>query len=157
MLTLKTTETAIVKHRATLPAWIEPKGAAFIEIDGRPAGRINQAFMAARERIDLARRIREAGAQAITDPGEAVKAKDEAGSGFARDWYGVVYDTCVVGWRTNLLDGETGKPLTCDRDTFMALVGVPIAEVSQVFLSFQAAILEAGKQVEEDTEATIKN
>lgn len=152
---IKTPELALVKFRADLPVWMG-KG-LFIEIDGRPSGRINQDFMAARERVDLAQRVWAAQIDAIADPGEKVKAKDEAATDFGQEWLGVIYDTCVIAWRTNLVDAETNKPLTCDRATFLDLASVRITEIARAFIDFQTAVLEAGAKVVADTEATIKN
>ena len=146
----------MVKFRVELPERMG-KG-LFIEIDGKPSGSVNPDFMAARERADLVRRVWKARVDAITDAGEKVIAQDEADREFGREWIGgVIYDTCVAAWRTNLKDLETGIPLAHDRDTFIALADVRIVEVSKAFLDFQTACLEAGAAVLADTEATIKN
>jgi len=141
MLRLRNTAAA-VKFRAGMPAWMEPKGAAYIEIDARPAGQINTAFMAARDEVTMAHRVRET---------------PEEQRAFALDWIGAIYDTCVLSWRTNLIDDTTGQVLTCDRPTFLELADVRVAEVAKAMLDFQAAILEAGQKIIDDTEATIKN
>lgn len=155
MLTIRLPEVPMVKFRADLPAWM---GAGlFIEIDSRPSGRVNQAFMTAREAVNLARRVRAAGVDAATDPGEKVRAQDDAGREFGKDWCGCVYDTCIIEWRTNLVDAETGRVLTCDRATFIELFDVKIAEISEAFIKFLKEIEKAGDDVAADTEATIKN
>jgi len=141
-----------VKFRAEFPEWMEPKGAAFIEIDARPAGQVNSAFMAAQEEIALAHAIR---GEEIGDA--ATPAQIKTIREFGRDLIAVIFDTCVITWRTNLIDDETGQTLTCDRETFLALADVRIGAVSQVFVDFQQAIADAGKKVLQDTEATVKN
>ncbi len=133
-----------VKFRVDLPAWMEPKGAAFLEIDARPAGRINTAFMAAQEEVQFARKV--AG-------DDDYKAKRE----FGQAWIGMLFDTCVIEWRTNLINDETGQPLPCDRATFIELADVRVAEISRAFVDFQTAILDAGTRAIEETEAAVKN
>ena len=157
MLKLQTTETPLVHFRADLPAWLEPKGAAFIEIESRPAGQINQPFMAACEGVNLALRMREAAIEKITDPSEAVKARADASRQFGRDWLGAVYDTCITSWLCNLVDQDAGRPVTCDRETFLALADVPIEQIGEAFAGFQKAISDAGKAALAETDATIKN
>lgn len=139
----------VVNFRAALPAWMEPAGQAFIEIDARPAGRINSAFIAACEAAELANKLR---AKPENDA-DRIMAMQEHG----RDLMAAVYDTCVVEWRTNLVDDETGNALTCDRATFLELADVRIAEVSDAFRGFVEAIKAAGQKVLDDTEATAKN
>jgi len=134
-----------VKFRAELPAWIDPKGTAFIEIDARPAGVINTEFMAAREEVSLAH---------VLADGEKDLRKIRAVN---RDWIAAIYDTCVIAWRTNLVDGDTDQPLTCDRDTFLALAEVKVSEIAKAFIDFQKEIVEAGERVVAETQATIKN
>jgi hypothetical protein len=143
MIRLRNTAPA-VNFRADLPAWMEPKGAAYIEIDARPAGRINNAFMAGMEAAQFAHRIAEG-------------ADDRAKQEFGKATFAVVYDTCVLEWRTNLINDETGEALTCDRDTFLELADVRVAEVSRAFMDFYSALMDAGKRAIEDTEATVKN
>lgn len=139
MLRLRNTAAA-VKFRADLPAWLGQ--GAFIEIDARPAGQINTAFMAARDEVATAHKTR--------DTAEEQRA-------FAQDWFAAIYDTCVLAWRTNLINDESSEPLTCDRDTFLELADVRVSEISKAFLDFQTMILEAGQKVIADTESTIKN
>lgn len=145
---------ATVAFRADLPAWLEPKGAAFIEITARPMGRCNTAFMAARESAVLSHRMRTGDApESEVETVEQFQHKRE----FGREWMCAIYDTCVISWRTNLVDDETGAALACDRDTFIELADLRIAEIGKVFLDFQTALMEAGAKVIADTEATIKN
>jgi hypothetical protein len=132
-----------VKFRAEMPAWMEPRGAAFLEIDARPAGQINTAFMAAVDAAKSARAARD--------------ESPESQRAFAMDFIGAVYDTCVITWRTNLIDDETGQPLTCDRATFMEVADLRVSEISKAILDFQTAILEAGQRVIADNEAATKN
>ena len=141
----------IVKFRAELPAWMEPKGVAFIEIDARPAGEVNTAFMAARDEVVLAHKV--SGTDHDLETVEGIRAN----RAFGAAWIGAIYDTCVIGWRTNLIDDATGNALATDRDTFLDLADVRIADVSKVFLDFQKAIIDAGAKVIADTEATTKN
>lgn len=148
MLNLRTTA-ATVKFRAALPKWMEPKGQAFIEIDARPAGRINSAFMAAREEMTLAHMLRP---EAVTDAEKLIAAQ-----AYGRDAMAAIYDTCVLSWRTNLIDDGTGATLTCDRETFLALADVRIAEVSDALRAFVEQAVAAGDRVIEETEAATKN
>lgn len=147
---LKTKETPLVRFRADLPKWLEPVGAAYIEIDARPAGVVNQVFLAGQDRIVTAQRIRDTAAADDT-------AKSAAAKETGLDWLGLVYDACVLGWRTNLIDAETNGPIEPTRATFMDLADVRIPHVTQMFINFQTAILKAGDDAAADDEATIKN
>jgi hypothetical protein len=152
MLDIRTTA-PLVKFRATLPAWMEPKGQAFIEIDARPAGKVNTPYLAAREGVVLAHRVR-GNPEAASEPTvESIKASRE----FGRDWIAMIYDTCVMEWRTNLIDNATGQTLTCDKATFLDLAEVRVEEIAKAMTDFQEQLLTAGEAVLADTEATIKN
>jgi hypothetical protein len=143
MLKLRNVAPAVT-FRADLPVWMEPKGAAYLLIEARPAGLINTAFMAAQEEILFARKI---------EGEDDVNSKRE----FGRAWFGMLHDTCVLRWETNLINDETGEALTCDRATFVELAEVRVAEISKAFLDFQTAVMEAGKRAIKEAEATVKN
>jgi hypothetical protein len=143
MLKLRNVAPAVT-FRADLPGWMEPKGAAYLLIEARPAGRINTAFMAAQEEIVFARKI---------EGEDDVNSKRE----FGRAWIGMLHDTCVLRWETNLINDETGEALTCDRATFVELAEVRVAEISKAFLDFQTAVMEAGERAIKEAEATVKN
>ena len=143
MLKLRNVAPAVT-FRADLPGWMEPKGAAYLLIEARPAGRINTAFMAAQEEIVFARKI---------EGEDDVNSKRE----FGRAWIGMLHDTCVLRWETNLINDETGEALTCDRATFVELAEVRVAEISKAFLDFQTAVMEAGERAIKEVEATVKN
>lgn len=145
----------LVKFRAEFPAHWEPKGAAFIEIDARPAGRINTAFMAAREEVILShplRDLREVAREREVTPDDIRSVR-----AFNRAWVAMTYDTCVITWRTNMIDDATMQPLTCDAATFLELAEMPVDEMAAAFLRFQADLQEAGEKAIAETEATIKN
>ena len=146
---LRNTGTTIT-FRADLPAWLEPTGAAFIEVTARPMGRVNSAYMAARETAMLAYQI-EAGEDA--EPAAKLAATKRLGMAMMA----AVYDACVVSWSVNLINDETGEALQADRDTFLELADTKITEIGKAFLDLQNALLEAGAKVLADTEATIKN
>lgn len=154
---LKTREIPLVRFRADLPAQLEPVGAAYVEIDARPAGVVNQAFMAGRDKMAQAAKIREMRLARIEDEVDRAIAKDESDRIGGADWLGLVYDTCVIAFRTNLIDGDTDQPLSATRETFLALADVRLAAVSDMFLRFQAEVLQAGADAAEADAATIKN
>lgn len=149
MLNLRTSA-PMVKFRADLPEWFVP--GAFVEIDARPLGRVNSAYMAAMDEARINHRMR----MGNETPGDVLTPEQErATRASTREWYGVIYDTCVMAWRTNLED-EAG-PLECNRANFLELAGTPIAELTAMFNAFVAQAAEACNVVLADTEATIKN
>ena len=154
---LKTREIPLVRFRADLPAQLEPVGKAFVEIDARPAGMVNQAFMAARDKLAQAAKIREMRMARIEDEVDRAIAKEDSDRTSGAEWLGLVYDTCVIAWRTNLIDGETDQPLTPTRETFLDLADVRIPQVADMFVRFQTEVLQAGADAAEADAATIKN
>lgn len=163
-------ELPLVRFREALPAWLQPLGAAYIEIDARPAGRVNQSFMAGQNALIQAKASRDRklgipfGTQYLNlgeliaqCPDVDIGAKRESDGIFNRDFAGLVYDACIIEWRTNMLNGETGEPLTADRETLLDLIEVPFVELETMWLRFQTAALQAGADVLEQDAATIKN
>lgn len=140
-----------VKFRADLPKWMEPKGAAFIEIDARPAGNVNSAWLAASAEVSLANMTRLSAAK--DDEVATLRAQ----RGLGADFWVAVFDTCVIAWRTNLIDDATGAALTCDRETFLELANVSITEISGALIKFQAMLFDAAKSVAKETDAIVKN
>ena len=73
-----------------------------------------------------------------------------------REMMGVLYDACVIEWRSNIVDGDA--PITCDRERFLALADVvAVPEIASALREFAEEAIRVGKAIAEDDEQTEKN
>lgn len=166
MLNLQTRTLAAVYFKRTLPAYLanDPKALGtdqevkcFIHIKSVAAGVVNPAYAAAMERLA----VKMAGMQralegADHDATAAVEAEKANWDEYMRDRAGILFDTCDVEWETNIL--SNGKPLTCDAESFIALLGVKgVPTLSSALVDFFDQCEAAGKTQLEADEALAKN
>lgn len=157
-LKLKAREIPLVTFRRKLPEYLGPGGECFIEVDARAGGVVNIAYSAASEQLMLSARVKDRTTQKLTDDDAAfIAAQDAAVRSIYLDRFGVLYDTCVIDWRTNIVDADTGKPLACDRATFLALYEARVPEIGAAMVALEKAALEAGAAVLAEDEATLGN
>lgn len=142
---LATRDFPLVRFREELPAWLQPTGKAYLEIDARPIGKVNLPFMAGRNAW--------AQAKAAADKGAEAPVTDDQG----RDWLELIYDTAVIAWRTNLINDDTKEPVEPTRESFLELAQLPLVELQTMFLRFQNEAMKAATDVLAADEATLKN
>lgn len=154
-LKLKARELPMVEFRAVLPEWLGPGEECFIEFDARAGGAINGAYVAAIEQLTLKARVMDMKAGKIEDDEAHVKADHSHRLAVAEGRFAAVYDTCVIGWRSNIMDGDA--PIICDRANFIALTKERIPEIAAALQKLEKQIVAAGKIIEADDAATVKN
>ena len=156
MLKLNAREIPLVNFRASLPSFLSGGGECYIEVDARAGGAINTEFAAAAEQLALKARVMDRKTEKLASDDEAyVHSRNRAVLAVVRDRFGVIYDTCITGWRTNIL--SDGKVLSCDRETFLALLDQRVPEIAAAFADLEKEIIKAGQAVAEDDKATLKN
>lgn len=155
-LKLNSREIPLVNFRRVLPAFLGPDGEeCFIEVDARAGGAVNQPYLHAAEKLLLTARVMDRKNGKIEDDKKAVQAQFDATRDVTRRRFGVIYDACVIEWRSNILDG--GDPIKCDRENFIELTEAKVPEISAAMTDLEREILEAGKIVLDETEGLEKN
>jgi hypothetical protein len=160
-LKLKSRELPAVEFRAVLPEYLGPGGECFVEVDARAGGPINPAYIKGGEDLALRARVMDRKSRKIESDEEFVKADSRNAEDINRGRFGILYDACVIEWRSNIqTENDKGEVtnITCDRDTFLALYeqrGVP--ELATAMIRLEREILDAGKAIAEDDEETAKN
>lgn len=161
MLKLKSRELPAVEFRAVLPEYLGPGGECFIEVDARAGGPINPAYIKGGEDLALRARVMDRKSRKIEDDQAFIEADHRNAEGINRGRFGILYDACVIEWRSNIqTEGDDGEvsSITCDRDTFLALFeqrGVP--ELATAMIRLEREVLDAGRLIEEDDKETVKN
>lgn len=167
---LATREIAQVLFRHELPGYLAKEAPAWIEIDARAGGLVNAEFMAGMDALNMQAAImdKQAGAfEKLAYEAKDAKTRDDLlrqmgerqhanNLSIVRARYGMIYDTCILAWRTNVL--SDGKPIECNRDNFLELLevrGVP--ELKMALTLFETEVLNAGKVVYEQDTDTVKN
>ncbi len=134
-----------------------PKDAKFyVAFNFKPGGAVNPLYTAGLERIRHADLVTERVLGRIENDESyadaALKAQTERG----RQWFGMLYDACIVSWETNILDDD--KPIMATRENFVELASAVFPQsLSQAMASLNAAILQAGRDAEKVDEDTVKN
>lgn len=160
-LKLKSRELPAVEFRAVLPEYLGPGGECFIEVDARAGGPINPAYIKGGEDLALRARVMDRKSRKIESDEAYVETDHKNAKSINRSRFGVLYDACVIEWRSNIqTEGDDGEvtDITCDRDTFLALFeqrGVP--ELATAMIRLEREVLEAGKAIADDDEETAKN
>ena len=152
---LKTREIPLVRFRHVLPEFLGPGGECYLEVDARAGGAINSAWMAATEQLALRARIMDRKVNEVKDPDAFVRQDHSNRLAVVKETFGVIYDTCVLEWRTNIVDGDA--PLTTTRANFLELTEQRIPELAEAFAALKKAVMEAGAAVVEDDKGIIKN
>lgn len=154
-LKLRARTLAQLSLRYDLPAFLADGADCFIEVDARPGGAVNKAYIAKGEELLLKAQIAQKELDRINDPAKNVRQGHKEALKIARDRFGVMYDTCIVEWRTNILNGD--DPLECNRENFLALADERIPEISDAFIDMEKQIVGAGESVAELDGETEKN
>lgn len=160
---LRKRELPSVKFRRVLPEYLGPGGECFIEIEARPAGSLNPAYVAAVEDVMRGFRLTSRKLEKLNkadDDAGFVAADEKAAMEVTRNRWGALYDACVIGWTSNIQtedDNGNTAAITCDRATFLALTEERIPTIANALIDFEAACKDAGKAIQEDDEALAKN
>ena len=153
---LQTRELAAVSFRKVLPQYLA--GGAeecFIEVDAHGGGLLNPAWLAAFGKIRSIELMLKLDRDKIDD----LKLREEA---YLADLdrinaaqNALLFDQCVIAWRTNIVDGD--KPMDCTRESFLELAAVPVYELKMAFIELSNAILGAGDAIAQQAKADVKN
>lgn len=155
MVKLARREIPVVTFRRDLPAYLAGGEPAYIEVDARAGGSVNPVWTEGAEQITIRARIMDAKSEQITDPEGKVRQRHKDALAIGRDRFGLLYDACVIEWRSNILDD--GKPIECTRATFMALLDERVPELARAFADLEREVTEAGRAVIEADRAIEKN
>lgn len=159
MLNLQSRDLPTVRFRREFPEYKAAFGeVAFLEIDARPAGYVNPAYIAATEPLRTETALRQAKLDGIKD--DAVAAIEfNAATGWQPmiDHLVAIFDTCVIDWRCSFKDGD--GPIAITREKFLELA----QEVgSSLFLrlamvDFIRDVQAAGEAAMLEIQAIVKN
>lgn len=157
MLKLPARELPAVTFRADLPDYLAGGKSCFIEVDARAAGQINLAYAQALDRQQQRLRILAMQRDKLKGEPEAyVKAQDRDHEELGLMAVAAIYDACVIEWRSNILND--GQPITCDRETFLALAKVrDVPEISTALQDLRRQCIEAGNILKQHQDDTVKN
>jgi len=157
VLNLKKREIPMVQFRRVLPEFLGPGGECWIEVDARAGGAVNPEYMAGQEQLILRARVLDRQRQKLEDDSAFVHAGHKNMLTVVQGRFGVLYDTCVIEWRTNIVNADTGQPLDQTRVNFLALTEVTVPEIVAAMVELEAEILKAGRIMREEQDATEKN
>lgn len=153
---LQQREIPLVTFRRDLPDFLAGGEPCYIEIEARAGGYVNPAYVKAMEDLQIAARIMDRKRAALeNDPEAFVRAAHDDPRVIGRMRFGVLYDTCILAWRTNILDD--GKPAETTRANFIALAEAPVGEIATMLFDLEKEIIAAGNLLKEDQDATVKN
>lgn len=158
MLKLPKRELPAVTFRRELPDYLSGgKEPCFIEIEARAGGLVNPAYVSRMEQVYKRARVMDRKAEAISDDPEGfVETNWKNSIEAARARLAVLYDACVIGWESNILDGD--DVIECTRDTFLALSEVKgVPEITRAVTDFETACLKAGSVQAQSDEDEVKN
>jgi hypothetical protein len=158
LMKLLSREIPAVNFKRSLPSFLAAGAECYIEIGGRAAGAVNPLYVAGSDALMQKARIADRKNDRLKDDDEAfVKARDHAARAIGRERFGLLYDACVIEWRTNIINAETNLPIECSRDTFLDLADQRIKEISDALLAFERECLDAGAAVLKEAKDTEKN
>ncbi len=142
-LKLNSREIPLVSFQRVLPAFLGPEGEeCFIEVDARAGGAINQKYVAASEALILRMRVLDRKAQKVEDDADFITTTNRNVMTALRERMGVLYDACVIEWRTNIL--SEGKPIEATRENFLDLAEVRMPEIAAALVDLEKDVLKAG-------------
>lgn len=152
---LKARDLPTLTIRKALPAFLAGGDACYIEVDARPGGAVNTAYLAGMEQASLNSRTRIRMLGKVEDDAEHVAKDREYTIAIVKDWLAVVYDTCVMAWRSNVLDD--GKLIAPTRENFMDLAEERVPELATALAEIRGEILKAGEEMLAATKDVEKN
>lgn len=154
-LKLRKREIPVVSFRRDLPDWLADGAPCFIEIDGRAGGLVNPEYVAGMEQMGLRAQVMDRKAGRIEDDAEFVERNRANIRETMRHRLGVLYDACVIDWRSNIINDDA--PITCSRENFLALAEVKVPEIAMALKAFEAECLKAGKIIHKADEELAGN
>lgn len=159
MLKLKTPNISEQQFRREFSddvAYLADEGKAYISITCRAGGYLNTKLQALQDNIELHRSVKTYEmVDYMKDRAKYAEMSNELAEEVGRMRFEAFYDACVVSWETNIQND--GKPMTCDKDHFIALAGVKIKEVSDYFVSFARYVDDLSNFIMKADEETEKN
>lgn len=156
MLKLTRRELPAVELRFDLPPHLAGGAPCFIAFEARAGGSVNPAYIEAidalRERGRIADRLR----AEIKGPEEQERARTRDVEAMGVGRFMAIYDTCVIAWSCNIL--SDGQPITCDRETFKALLSVKgEPELRDAIMALEKQVVAAGEALRHVQDDTVKN
>lgn len=152
---LNTRELPAVEFTRKLPEWLGPGGECFISFKARAGGAVNPAFTLGADRVKVAYEIAARRLARIEDDEAYIVAQNEALQARTLQWFGEMYDACVLSWETNIQ--SAGKPLKPTRENFLALASEKINPITAAITDFQTAVMQAGLDAAKADEEALKN
>ena len=142
--------------RRDLPEYLADGSACYIEIDARAGGPLNPGYVTGMDAVGSRGKVMDRKLKAEGDPEKYVDLERRERDAIGREMMGVLYDACVIEWRSNIVDGDA--PITCDRERFLALADVvAVPEIASALREFAEEAIRVGKAIAEDDEQTEKN
>lgn len=145
MVKLAVREIPVVTFRRALPAYLAGGEPAFIEINARAAGAVNPAYTAGSEALLIRVKVAEAKAAAILDAAERAEARHAMALEIAEARFALLFDACVIDWRSNILDD--GKPIKTTPRNLVELVKARDKWVADALRDFERECLAAGEAI----------
>ena len=155
MLNLPKRELPMLTVRRDLPSWLAGGEACYIEFDAKAGGPANIAYQVASEAVWVKAKITERKLGKIEDDAAYVETNFAGMTAIARERLLALYDTCIVAWRCNILDG--GKPIECTREKFAELLDERVVEIAGAIRDLERDVLAAGDAMKAETDAIVKN
>jgi hypothetical protein len=159
LLNLQSRDLPTVKFRRVFPEYKSAFGdEAFIEIDARPGGYVNPAYMAATERLRTETELRKARLDGIgADHVAVIEFTAATGWQPVVDHLTAIYDTCIIEWRCSFKDGD--GPIVISREKFIELaheIGSSIF-LRMAMVDLVKEIISAGDAAWLEMQAIVKN
>lgn len=159
MLNLKKPNLSDMTFRRDFPEkldYLASDGSAYIEIKCRAGGYLNPKLQKLNEQIELHRNVKSFEmVEFAKDRARYATASTELAEEIGRMRFEAFYDACVVEWSTNI--ENNGGPMVCDKEHFVALANVKIAEISNYFVDFARYVEDMTNFVSKADEETEKN
>lgn len=159
MLKLKQPKLSDMKFRREFPEqldYLADEGRAYIEITCRAGGYLNPKLQKLNDEIELHRNVKSFEmVDMAKDRAKYAEASNKLADEIGRMRFAAFYDACVVEWSTNI--ENNGGPMVCDKEHFLALADVKIAEISSYFLDFAKYVEDLTNFVRRADEETEKN
>jgi hypothetical protein len=148
-------EIPAVDFTRELPAWLNADKPCRITFKARAGGAVNPAYMAGADLVDVKRAINVRRLNRIDSDTEFVAQERAIRAELGRDLFGVIYDTCIIEWETDILDD--GMPMELTRDNFIELAAAKIPQIDAAMTDFRLAILQAASDAAEEDSSILKN
>lgn len=159
MLNLSKPKVSDQVYRTELPEslnYLADGETAFLSVSCRAGGHLNPDLIKLTDDIELNRQVKTLElTDVMKDRAAYSKGISELSKDIARDRFGAIYDACVVSWETNIRNND--KPMTCDKEHFMALAEVRIDEIAAFFVGLNGFIADLSNFIAKADEEAEKN